>query len=132
MPVIRTFDVRGVKIPEPFERVIRVLLAPDTQDIVKGMSVSHCIISPHSQTDFHPHPGVEMMYIITGYGECHIGDETFPLEPDVLMVVPPETEHDMRNYSDETMKLVAMFIPAETSAEIYERAEEAAAGKDEV
>lgn len=129
MPVIKAFDVKSVKIPVPFERVIRVLLAPDTQDIVQGMSVSHCIISPHSQTDFHKHPGVEMMYIITGSGECTIGEETFRLEPDVLMVVPPETMHDMRNYSDETMKLVAMFIPAETSAQIYERAQKAAEQK---
>jgi mannose-6-phosphate isomerase-like protein (cupin superfamily) len=126
MPVIKTFEVKSVKIPAPFERVIRVLLAPDTQDIVKGMSVSHCIISSHSKTDYHKHPGVEMMYIITGYGECHIGKETFPLGPDVLMVVPPETMHDMINHSDETMKLVAMFIPPETAEQIYERAQKAA------
>ncbi len=126
MPVIKAFDVKPVKIPQPFERTIRVLLAPDTQDIVKGMSVSHCVIAPHGKTDFHDHPGVEMMYIITGSGECQIGDEKFPLHPDVLMVVPPRTMHDMRNYSDESMKLVAMFIPPETSAEIYARAEKAA------
>ena len=130
MPVIKVQDVKGVKIPAPYERTIRVLLAPDTQDIVQGMSVSHCIIAPHSQTDYHDHPGVEMMYIITGFGECHIGEEVFPLQPDVLMVVPPRTMHDMRNYSDETMKLVAMFIPAETAASIYERAEKAAQKKD--
>lgn len=127
MPVINTFNLKSVQIPAPYERVIRVLLAPDTQDDVKGMSVSHCIIAPREgKTDFHKHPGVEMMYIITGKGECHIGDKVFPLEPDTLMVVPAGTMHDMRNYSDETMKLVAMFIPAETSKEIYERAEEAA------
>lgn len=129
MPVIKAFDVKEVKIPVPYERIIRVLLAPDTQDIVHGMSVSHCIIAPHSQTDFHLHPGVEMMYIITGNGECTIGNETFRLEPDVLMVAPPKTMHDMRNYSDETMKLVAMFIPAETASQIYERAEKAAEKK---
>lgn len=128
MPVIRAFEVQEVRIPAPYERIIRVLLAPDTQDIVKGMSVSHCIIAPHSQTDFHKHPGVEMMYIITGHGECKIGEEVFPLGPDVLMVVPPETMHDMRNYSDETMKLVAMFIPPETATQIYDRARKAAQG----
>lgn len=127
MSIVNTFEMESVKIPSPFERVIRVLLAPDTQEIVKGMSVSHCIIAPREgKTDFHKHPGVEMMYIITGNGECHIGDEVFPLKPDTLMVVPPETMHDMRNYSDETMKLVAMFIPAETSSQIYDRARKAA------
>lgn len=129
MPVIKAFDVKEVKIPAPYERTIRVLLAPDTQDIVQGMSVSHCVIAPHSKTDFHNHPGVEMMYIITGNGECAIGAENFRLEPDVLMVVPPGTMHDMRNYSDETMKLVAMFIPAETAEQIYGRAQKAAEQK---
>jgi len=126
MPVIKTFDIKSVKIPEPFERGIRVLIAPDTQDIVKGMSVGHCIISPHSRTDYHKHPGVEMMYVITGHGECHIDKETFQLVPDVLMVVPPETMHDMINNSDETMKMVTMFIPPETASSILERAQKAA------
>ena len=127
MPVINAFNIKSVKIPAPYERVIRVLLAPDTQDDVKGMSVSHGVFAPREgKCDYHKHSGVEMMYIITGKGECHIGDEVFPLEPDTLMVVPPETMHDIRNYSDETMKLVAMWIPPVTSKEIYERAEEAA------
>jgi len=112
--------------PAPYERIIRVLLAPDTQDIVSGMSVSHCVIAANrGRTDLHMHPGVEMMYIITGHGKCTIGDEEFGLKPDVLMIAPSRTMHDMRNYSDETMKLVAMFIPAETSSQIYERAKAA-------
>lgn len=67
-----------------------------------------------------------MMYIISGRGEAVIGEEKFELKPDVLMVVPPKTMHLMRNDSDETMKLVAMFIPAETSQQILDRAKEAA------
>lgn len=127
MPVIDVFGQESVQIPAPNERIIRVLLAPDTQDVVSGMTVSHCVIAPNGgQTDFHMHPGVEMMYIITGHGKCTIGEEEFNLKPDVLIVAPPKTMHDMRNYSDETMKLVAMYIPAETSSQIYERARKAA------
>lgn len=126
MPVINTFDVKPVKIEGPYERVIRVLLAPDTQDIVKEMSISHCVISPHSSTDLrHTHPGVEMMYIMSGYGECTIGEETHKIGPGTLMICPKNSPHDMRNYSDETMSLVAMFVPPETSNQIYERAEKA-------
>lgn len=67
-----------------------------------------------------------MMYIITGHGKCTIGDEEFDVKPDVLMIAPPDTMHDMHNYSDKTMKLVAMFIPAETASQIYTRAKAAA------
>jgi mannose-6-phosphate isomerase-like protein (cupin superfamily) len=126
MPVIDAFAQESVQIPPPYERIIRVLVAPDTQDIVSGMTVSHCVIAPNGgKTDFHMHPGVEMMYIITGHGKCTIGEEEFDLKPDVLIVAPPNTMHDMRNYSDETMKLVAMYIPAETAARIYDRARHA-------
>ena len=127
MPVINAFDIKSVKIEGAYERVIRVLLAPDTQDLVKDMSVSHCVISPHSSTDLrHTHPGTEMMFIMSGHGECTIGDETHKIGPNVLMICPPNSPHDIRNYSDETMSLVAMFVPAETSTQIYERAEKAA------
>lgn len=126
MPVVKTFAQKAVKIPAPYERVIRVLLAPDTQDIVQGISITHCVISPHSSTDLrHTHPGLEMMYIMSGSGECMIGDETHPIGPNVLMVCPPGVPHDIRNYSDETMSLVAMFLPPETSKQIMERAENA-------
>jgi mannose-6-phosphate isomerase-like protein (cupin superfamily) len=126
MPVINAFDAKSVKIEGIYERVIRVLVAPDTQELVKDMSVSHCVISPHSSTDLrHTHPGVEMMYIMSGFGECTIGDETHKIGPDVLMICPGNSPHDIKNYSDESMSLVAMFVPAETSKQIYERAENA-------
>lgn len=58
MPVIDVFQQEVVRIPEPFMRQIRVLLAPDTQDVVAGMSVSHAILAPNGGcTDFHMHPG---------------------------------------------------------------------------
>jgi mannose-6-phosphate isomerase-like protein (cupin superfamily) len=127
MPIVNALSVKPVKINGPYERLIRVLLAPDTQDIVKGLSVSHAIISPHCSTDLrHTHPGVEMMFIMTGNGECTIGDETHKIGPNTLMICPGGIPHDIRNHSDEPMSLVAMFVPPETSKQIYDRAEKAA------
>lgn len=118
--------VKPLKISGPHAREIRVLLAPDTQDIVKDMSISTAIISPHSSTDLrHTHPGVEMMYIMTGRGQCTIGDETHEIGPNTLLICPAGIPHDIRNHADEPMSLVAMFVPPETSKQIYERAEKA-------
>jgi mannose-6-phosphate isomerase-like protein (cupin superfamily) len=126
MPIVNTLSIKPIKINGPYERVIRVLLAPDTQDIVKGLSVSHAVISPHCSTDLrHTHPGVEMMFIMTGSGECTIGDETHKIGPNTLMICPGGIPHDIRNHSDEPMSLVAMFVPPETSKQIYDRAEKA-------
>lgn len=126
MTVIRTYNQKPVKIPSPFERIIRVLVAPDTQDIVKDVSVTHCVIAPHSKIDYHDHPGVEMLYITHGRGICNIGKEKFKLEPNVLMICPPKIKHDVHNLSDETLTLVAIFVPPETSDQITRRAERAA------
>jgi len=126
MPIINALSVKPVKINGPYERVIRVLLAPDTQDAVKDLSISHAVISPHCSTDLrHTHPGAEMMYIMTGHGECTIGDETHKIGPDTLMICPAGIPHDIRNHGDEPMSLVAMFVPPETSKQIYDRAERA-------
>lgn len=126
MPVINAMTVKPLKINGPYAREIRVLLAPDTQDIVKDMSISTAIISPHSSTDLrHTHPGVEMMYIMTGRGQCTIGDETHEIGPNTLLICPAGIPHDIRNHADEPMSLVAMFVPPETSKQIYERAEKA-------
>jgi mannose-6-phosphate isomerase-like protein (cupin superfamily) len=127
MPIINLLSVKPVKINGPYERVIRVLLAPDTQDDVTGLSISHAVISPHSSTDLrHTHPGAEMMFILTGHGECTIGEETHKIGPNTLMICPAGVPHDIRNHGDEHMSLVAIFVPPETSKQIYERAENAA------
>jgi len=126
MPIIDALSVKPIKINGPYERVIRVLLAPDTQDAVKDLSISHAVISPHCSTDLrHTHPGAEMMYIMTGHGECTIGDETHKIGPNTLMICPAGIPHDIRNRGDEPMSLVAMFVPPETSKQIYDRAEKA-------
>ena len=42
-----------------------------------------------------------MMYIMTGHGECTIGDETHKIGPDTLMICPAGIPHDIRNHGDE-------------------------------
>jgi len=130
MPIVNAMSVKPVTITGPFERTIRVLLAPDTQDFVQGLSISHAVIAPHCSTDLrHTHPGAEMMFIMTGHGECTIGDETHKIGPNTLMICPAKVPHDIRNKGDEPMALVAMFVPPETSKQIYGRAEAAAKAK---
>lgn len=49
MPTIEAFGNESVHIPAPYERIIRALLAPNTQNIVSGVSVCHCIIAPNGR-----------------------------------------------------------------------------------
>jgi mannose-6-phosphate isomerase-like protein (cupin superfamily) len=120
--VIDGSKLQATKISEPFERLIKVFIAPDTQDLVKDISVTMGIIYPHSQNDLHCHEGFELLYIVSGYGKAVLGDETFELKPDCLMVCAPGVMHRQINESDETMKMLAIWTPAVTSEEVLDRA----------
>jgi len=111
LPVIEGWKVRGVKVPPPNERVLKVLVSPET-GASKHVSVLFSIISPSSTTGMHRHESSEeCMYVVTGRGTFICGSERTPIAPDELLVAEAGEEHEIRNESEETMKLVAVFSP---------------------
>ena len=126
MSVIDISKIKAVKIPKPFERAIKVILAPDTQDDVKGVSLTMGILYPHSNNDLHTHEGLEMLYIVNGYGKAKIGGKEYDIKEDSLIIALPGIEHQQINQSDETMKMFAIWLPPVSSKEVIERAEAAA------
>jgi len=126
MLVIDGSKIEGTLIPEPFKRVVKVFMAPDTQDHCKDISVTQGIFYPHSMNDLHTHEGFEIIYIISGYGKCVIGDETYDIKPDTLVICPPGVPHRQINESDETLKQLAIWTPALKGSEVVTRAVETA------
>lgn len=126
MPVIDARKIEGVKVKAPYERIIKVLLAPDTQDDVKEISITMGIIYPHSHNDLHKHEGTEILYIVTGWGRAVMGDRTVEIGPDSVIVATPGLMHQQINESDETMKMYAVWTPAVSGKEVLDRALEAA------
>ncbi|MEM2904966.1 MAG: cupin domain-containing protein [Candidatus Bathyarchaeia archaeon] len=111
MPVVEGWKIPGVKVPPPNERVLKMLVSPETGDS-EHMSILFSIISPSSTTGLHRHEsGDECMYVATGRGTFICGSERTPIGPDVLLVAKKGVEHEIRNESEETMKLVAVFSP---------------------
>lgn len=51
------------------------------------------------------------MYVVTGRGTYICGTERTSIAPDVLLIAKAGEEHEIRNESEETMKLVAVFSP---------------------
>jgi mannose-6-phosphate isomerase-like protein (cupin superfamily) len=123
--VIYADKIESHTIPAPFQRSIRVLLAPDTQEIVKDVSITMGVIAPQSRNDYHTHEGTELLYIVTGHGTAVIDDKEYPIGPDALIVAPPNTLHQQINESDETMKMLAIWTPPVLGSEVVERAVEA-------
>ena len=127
MPVIDAQKLKSVEIPKPYERSIKVLLAPDTQDDVKDVSITMGIIKPHCRNDLHTHEGTELLYIVSGQGKAVVGDETVPIQHDSLIVALPGVLHQQINESDEQMKMLAIWTPPVTAKEVFDRALAAAA-----
>lgn len=122
MPVIDARKIEGVKVTAPYERIIKILLTPDTQDDVKEISITMGIIYPHSHNDLHKHVGTEILYIVTGWGQAVMGDQTVEIGPDSIIVATPGLLHQQINDSDETMKMYAVWIPALSGKEVLDRA----------
>lgn len=119
-------QVEGVVIDKPFERMVKVLVDRQNQDVVQDISITMGIIAPQSKNDLHCHEGVEILYIASGYGKAVVGDREYPLKANHLIIAPPGVMHQQVNESDETMRMLAVWTPYESGGDVLRRAMEAA------
>jgi len=109
--VVRVWEEEGYKVPFPYERVIKHIFAPDKRGI-NELTFSFAIIPPGSKTHNHKHDRGEVIYVVTGRGEVLINGETHKIEPDVVLWIPKNVMHQVKNFSEESMKLATVFVPA--------------------
>jgi mannose-6-phosphate isomerase-like protein (cupin superfamily) len=117
MEVIKCLEEPGETISAPYQRHIKVMLAPDRRNC-NEITYSHAILYPHSKTDYHKHDRPELIQILTGYGVFICDGEEIPVESDMALWVRPGEIHQMINRSDESMKLATVFVPAYTAQEL--------------
>ena len=129
MSVVEGWKIRGAKVPQPNERVLKLLASPETGE-TKYVSILFSIISPGSTTGRHLHDSSdECMYVATGRGTYVCGSSATSIAPDVLLVAKAGEEHEIKNESEETMKLVAIFGPPLKPLGYIQKALEARLGK---
>ena len=125
MILVKAWEEQGVEIPAPYQRRIKVLLAPDKEG-VQELTFSHAILPAQGRTDYHTHDRPELIFVVSGEGLCvHDGVET-PIRDDVVMWVPAGERHQIVNTGYAPVKLATVFIPAYTAAENYQRCLDAA------
>ena len=125
MEIVKAWEEEGVKIPAPYSRTIKVLMAPDKGN-VKELSFNFALVDPNGQTDYHAHDRPELIYVVSGRGVCICEGESFDVQGDVVLWVRAGEKHQMKNTGAETLKLATVFIPAYTTEFSYERCLEAA------
>jgi mannose-6-phosphate isomerase-like protein (cupin superfamily) len=128
LKVVKAWEEKGVEIPSPFRRQIKVIFAPDKEG-VEELTFSHAILPPDGRTDYHSHDRPELIYIVSGKGICrHDGQET-PIQEDVALWVSAGEQHQMINSGDVPLKLATVFIPAFKASDNYRRSLDAAAAE---
>lgn len=129
MEIVKAWEEAGVKIPPPYSRTIKVLMAPDRVN-VEELTFSFALIDPGSQTDYHAHDRPELIYIVSGQGVSICEGESVEVKEDVVLWVRAGEHHQMKNTGTETLKLATVFVPAYTAESNYQRCMDAAVGVD--
>jgi len=130
MSIIDIGKIKGIRIQEPYARTVKIISTPEISEEVKDISITMGIIDPHSRNDLHLHEeGMEILYIVSGYGRAVIGDEEYPIRQDSLIIAPRGVMHQQINESDDTMKMFAVWTPAVTGEQVLNRAIKAAERK---
>lgn len=121
MEVVKAWEVEGVKIPAPYSRTIKVLMAPDVHNVAE-LTFSFALIDPGGKTDAHSHDRPELIFIVSGEGvSVTEGKEPLLLQADMVLWVPAGEKHQMVNTGNEILKLATVFIPAYTAEFNYSR-----------
>lgn len=111
LSVVNTREVRGVMVPKPYERLLKVCMSPE-DGRSKDFTLLVSIISPSSGTNYHSHEeSGELIYVVSGYGKATVEGKEFDVGADTAIYAPLGVRHMIRNDSDETMKLVCVFVP---------------------
>ena len=62
---------------------------------------------PARAVELHVHPYAETFLLLEGHGRWTMGDEVVELEPEQMLVVPPDTPHGFRNIGDIPLLVVS-------------------------
>lgn len=117
--------VPGVKVPEPNERVLKILLSPELEN-TGDFTLLYSIISPKNSTGIHIHESDEIMCVITGRGTGIVQGEESKLREGMIVFAPKGIKHGITNTGDETLKLVCFYLPSLKPSGYFAEAVEAA------
>ena len=110
MSIFEIWKIRGIKVPKPCERTLKIIMSPETTG-TKELTYFVSIIPSNSTTCSHAHDVDEIMYIASGRGECMVSGRKSAIQPDSVIFAPKKVEHEIRNTGEETLKLICVFFP---------------------
>jgi mannose-6-phosphate isomerase-like protein (cupin superfamily) len=100
--------------PAPVRRLYETETPPERCCLKTIQFVHHMLIPPGGRhvAELHVHPDAEEIVVITqGQGTAHIGGETFSIQTEDVVYVPPETEHEFRNTGESLLGVLFICVP---------------------
>jgi quercetin dioxygenase-like cupin family protein len=92
MALYSVWDIKGVRAPKPHERVLKIIMSPETTG-TKELTLLVSIIPPNSTTGNHTHDGCEIMYLAHGRGEFVLEGRKTPVQADQVVYAPEGVAH---------------------------------------
>lgn len=91
---------------------LRELLHPARAPVKVGYSLAHGNLAPGAQSKRHRLSSSEVYYFLAGRGVFHIDRQSLPIEPGMVVYVPPEAEQWVENPGDSIMEFLCLVDPA--------------------
>ena len=88
----------------------------------RHMTVTWIDVPPGVSQELHSHEEAEQVYVVVrGTGTLSTTGDTEQLEQGDLALIPPATDHEIKNEGDTPFALVSVQSPAVAIEELYER-----------
>ncbi len=111
--VIREEDVKAFIAPSPDHRLLRVMLSPRREPVAQGVSLGIVEVKPGPIPPAHSHTITqEAWYFLSGRGQIRVGDRIIDVEPGMVVVSPPQVEHQLIANRSEVLKALFILSPA--------------------
>jgi mannose-6-phosphate isomerase-like protein (cupin superfamily) len=121
MKIIDAARIPSKVIPEPYQRSLQLILDKRDGEDVGDFSLILSTLYPYEgKTASHSHNVAELMYIISGYGYCITDGQKTAIRPGYSVYARADENHQIVNESNETMRIVCVFLPALSEEKIKE------------
>ncbi len=121
-------EKNGIKVPEPFNRVMTPMMTTDTADRPIDFSIHMTEWAPGAKVDEHIHESAtEAMFCISGHGVASVNGEEFDFTPLSMIAALPGEMHQIINTGTETLRVLCVFSPAVSGEGLKKRADDAVA-----
>jgi quercetin dioxygenase-like cupin family protein len=105
----KTLGLIDVQMGEPERAKLRVNFPLNRAAGTEGGAVVYFELQPGDYLATHTDSPEEILYIVSGSAEAHVGDERGILTAGDLAVIPAMAPHGLRTIGDEPVKVVGFF-----------------------